>query len=232
MFAKFSKFPLKVIVRIKNVWYEITADFNSILGTHFQYETWRVPWWTVKRAKTKEHGKVYVLSIWKCFDAKMFVNIFSSWAYFFLRIYAIDCLFSSRRLIKNWKDLFFTDFFQSKMNPYFAFLWLNCLTVLLLPATITAAGNQMRAPLIYINNLFMENISIENHTIQTVSVQEPWECFRHCAKHCHCVAFQVSEKTCELLDTDLDGAIGNQVKKPGIVLYHLQQNGVRVSLFL
>ena len=77
---------------------------------------------------------------------------------------------------------------------------------------------------------FMDNISIENHTIQTVSVLDPWECFRHCAKHCDCVAFQVSEKICELLGTDIDGAIGNQVKKPGTRFYHMQQNGVRVSL--
>ena len=79
----------------------------------------------------------------------------------------------------------------------------------------------METPLVFINNIFMDNISIENHTIQTVSVLDPWECFRHCAKHCDCVAFQVSEKICELLGTDIDGAIGNQVKKPGTRFYHM-----------
>ena len=110
------------------------------------------------------------------------------------------------------------------------FLWLNFGTVFLLIPPITTASNQIKTPLIYINNIFMENFSIENHTIQTESVRDPWECFRHCAKHCDCIAFQVSGKICELLDTDIDGAIGKRVKRPGTVLYHVQQNGVRVSL--
>ena len=126
--------------------------------------------------------------------------------------------------------LFLIDFFQSKMNSYFAYLWLKFGTILLLTTAISSASNQMETPLVFINNIFMDNISIENHTIQTVSVLDPWECFRHCAKHCDCVAFQVSEKICELLGTDIDGAIGNQVKKPGTRFYHMQQNGVRVSL--
>lgn len=126
--------------------------------------------------------------------------------------------------------LFLIDFFQSKMNSYFAYLWLKFGTILRLTTAISSASNQMETPLVFINNIFMDNISIENHTIQTVSVLDPWECFRHCAKHCDCVAFQVSEKICELLGTDIDGAIGNQVKKPGTRFYHMQQNGVRVSL--
>ncbi|XP_027049742.1 uncharacterized protein LOC113677175 [Pocillopora damicornis] len=113
------------------------------------------------------------------------------------------------------------------MNSYFAYLWLKFGTILLLTTAISSASNQMETPLVFINNTFMDNISIENHTIQTVSVLDPWECFRHCAKHCDCVAFQVSEKICELLGTDIDGAIGNQVKKPGTRFYHMQQNGVR-----
>ena len=116
------------------------------------------------------------------------------------------------------------------MNSYFAYLWLKFGTILRLTTAISSASNQMETPLVFINNIFMDNISIENHTIQTVSVLDPWECFRHCAKHCDCVAFQVSEKICELLGTDIDGAIGNQVKKPGTRFYHMQQNGVRVSL--
>ena len=115
------------------------------------------------------------------------------------------------------------------MDLYFTFLWLNFGTVFLLIPPITTASNQMKTPLIYINNIFMENFSIENHTIQTESVRDPWECFRHCAKHCDCIAFQFSGKTCELLDTDIDGAIGKRVKRPGTLLYRVQQNGVRVS---
>lgn len=107
------------------------------------------------------------------------------------------------------------------MNSYFAYLCLKFGTILLLTIAISSASNQMETPLVYINNIFMDNISIENHTIQTVSVLDPWECFRHCAKHCDCVAFQVSEKI---------WAIGNQVKKPGTRFYHMQQNGVRVCL--
>lgn len=120
--------------------------------------------------------------------------------------------------------------FQSKMDLYFTFLWLNYGTALLPIASITTASNKMETPLIYIDNIFLENFSIKNHAIQTESVQDPWECFRHCAKHCDCVAFQVREKICELLDTDVDGVIGNLVKKPGTVLYHMKQNIMRVGL--
>ena len=87
----------------------------------------------------------------------------------------------------------------------------------------------MEAPLIYINNMFTENVAIEKHTIHSVSVSEPWNCFRHCAKHCECAAFQVTGEICELLDTDKDGAAGDVVKRPGTLLYHLQQSSVKVS---
>ena len=47
----------------------------------------------------------------------------------------------------------------------------------------------MEIPLIYIN-IFMDNFIIENHTIQFVNVQDPEECFRHCAKLFDYVAFK------------------------------------------
>ena len=76
------------------------------------------------------------------------------------------------------------------MNSHFALSWLSCATALLLIALITLASNQMEIPLIYINNIFMDNFIIENHTIQFVNVQDPEECFRHCAKHFDYVAFK------------------------------------------
>ena len=76
------------------------------------------------------------------------------------------------------------------MNSYFALSWLSCATALLQIALITLASNQMEIPLIYINNIFMDNFIIENHTIQFVNVQDPEECFRHCAKHFDYVAFK------------------------------------------
>ena len=112
------------------------------------------------------------------------------------------------------------------MNSYFAYLWLKFGTILLLTTAISSASNQMETPLVFINNIFMDNISIENHTIQTVSVLDPWECFRHCAKHCDCVAFQVSEKICELLGTDIDGAIGNHLCQFYIDLKPESESGV------
>ena len=76
------------------------------------------------------------------------------------------------------------------MNSYFAFSWLSCATALLQIALITLASNQMEIPLIYINNVFMDNFIIENYTIQFVNVQDPGECFRHCAKLFDYVAFK------------------------------------------
>ena len=40
-------------------------------------------------------------------------------------------------------------------------------------ALITIANNQMEIPLIYINNIYMDNFIIENPTIHFVSVQDP-----------------------------------------------------------
>ena len=90
--------------------------------------------------------------------------------------------------------------FQSKMNSFFALSWL-------LMALNNMVSNQMEIPLIYINSILMDNFTFENHAIQFVNVQDPLECFRHCAKYFDCVAFQVIGKICELLCTD--GAFGN-----------------------
>ena len=119
--------------------------------------------------------------------------------------------------------------FQSKMNSFFALSWLGCATALLLMAPNDMASNQMEIPLIYINSILMDNFTFENHAIQFVNVQDPRECFRHCAKYFDRVAFQVIGKICELLCTG--GAFGNQVKRPGTVPYHIKQNGVRVRLW-
>ena len=93
------------------------------------------------------------------------------------------------------------------MNSFFALSWLSCATAFLLMALNNMASNQMEIPLIYINSILMDNFTFENHAIQFVNVQDPRECFRHCAKYFDRVAFQVIGKICELLCTD--GAFGN-----------------------
>ena len=114
------------------------------------------------------------------------------------------------------------------MNSFFGLVMARLCDSFTANGSNDMASNQMEIPLIYINSILMDNFIFENHAIQFVSVQDPPECFRHCAKYFDCVAFQVIGKICELLCTG--GAFGNQVKRPGIVLYHIKQNGVRVRL--
>ena len=93
------------------------------------------------------------------------------------------------------------------------------------------ASNQFKTPLLFAHNMFTKDVAIQNHTIHSVNVSSAWECFRHCAKHCDCVTFQVNGNTCELLDTDRDGAAGNLVNSPGTLAFSMQQSVSKVSLF-
>lgn len=94
---------------------------------------------------------------------------------------------------------------------------------------MVTGNNKIVTPLLYVHNMFTKNIALEKHTIHSVNVSSPWECFRHCAKHCDCVTFQVTETACELLDTDQHGAAGDLVNRPGTLIFSMQQSGVKVS---
>ena len=79
-------------------------------------------------------------------------------------------------------------------------------------------------PLMFIYNIFTEDIAVTNHTIHSTEVSNPVECFRRCAKVCGCVAFPVTGSTCELLgcaDRDL-------VTRQGTRLYTMQQTNPEV----
>ena len=76
----------------------------------------------------------------------------------------------------------------------------------------------------FIYNIFTKDIAVTNHTINSVEVPSPVECFRHCAKVCGCVAFQVTGASCELLDcSDRD-----LVTRQGTLLYTMQQSNPEV----
>jgi len=109
--------------------------------------------------------------------------------------------------------------------------WFVCVTFVLSITTtgVTMNGNFV-TPLFYVHNMFTKNMAIKKHTIHSVSVSDPWECFRHCAKDCDCVTFQVTERICELLDTDQHGAAGDLVNRPGTLLFSMQQSVLQVSL--
>lgn len=109
--------------------------------------------------------------------------------------------------------------------------WFVCVTfVLSITTTVVTMNDNIVTPLLYVHNMFTKNIAIEKHTIHSVSVYDPWECFRHCAKDCDCVTFQVSERICELLDADQHGAAGDLVNRPGSLLFSMQQSVLQVSL--
>ena len=101
---------------------------------------------------------------------------------------------------------------------------------MLFSSAISANSIQFETPLVYIYNIYNSNIAIAKHTIQSVNLSSPMECFRHCAKVCGCVAFQFTGTSCELLDTDEDGAANDLVTSQGTVLYSMQQSGSKVRL--
>ena len=126
------------------------------------------------------------------------------------------------------------DALQSKMPVSFessSVFWFVCVTVLLsITSTPTTANNEIVTPLLYVHNMFTKNVAIDKHTIHSVNVSSPWECFRYCAKHCDCVTFQVTRNTCELLDTDQNGAAGTLVTRRGTVVFSMQQSVPKVGL--
>ena len=99
---------------------------------------------------------------------------------------------------------------------------------LLLSMTTWSNSTEVKTSLVYTYNIFTKDIAIVRHTIASVNVPGPVECFRHCAKVCGCVAFQLTGTSCELLDTDKDDAGGDLVTREGTFLYTMQGAGIEV----
>ena len=74
-------------------------------------------------------------------------------------------------------------------------------------------STDVKTSLVFTYNIFTNDIPIVRHTIASVNVPGPVECFSHCAKACGCVAFQLTGTSCELLDTDKDDADRDLVTK-------------------
>ena len=102
-------------------------------------------------------------------------------------------------------------------------VWLTICNLLVLTTT-SISSMDYKTPLMFIYNIFTEDIAVRNHTIHSEEVSSPVECFRRCAKVCGCVAFQVTDASCELLgcaDKDL-------VTRQGTRLYTMQQTNPEV----
>ena len=115
-------------------------------------------------------------------------------------------------------------------TPALAFRFVCVTFVLSITTTGVTMNGNFVTPLFYVHNMFTKNMAIKKHTIHSVSVSDPWKCFRHCAKDCDCVTFQVTEGICELLDADQHGAAGDLVNRPGTLLFSMQQSVLQVSL--
>ena len=100
--------------------------------------------------------------------------------------------------------------------------------ILLLSMTTSSNSTEVKTSLVYTYNIFAKDIAIVRHTITSVNVPSPVECFRHCAKVCGCIAFQLTETSCELLDTDADDANGDLMTRKGTFLYTMQGAGIEV----
>ena len=101
---------------------------------------------------------------------------------------------------------------------------------LLLSRSMRAKDNQHATQLLYMYNIFTDNVAILGHTIRSMNVSSQVDCFRYCAKVCGCVAFQLTGWKCELLDADKDVVVGNLVTRPGTALYTMNQDSIQVRL--
>ena len=99
---------------------------------------------------------------------------------------------------------------------------------LLLLMTTSSNSTEVKTSLVYTYNIFTKDIAIVRHTIASVNVPSPVECFHHCAKLCGCVAFQLTGTSCELLDTEKDDADRDLVTRKGTFLYTMQGAGIEV----
>ena len=116
------------------------------------------------------------------------------------------------------------------MASNFAPKWV-VIGALLLSVTTSSNSTEVKTSLVYTYNIFTKDVAIVRHTIASVNVPSPVECFRHCAKICGCVAFQLTGTSCELLDTDANDADGDLVTRQGILLYTMQGTGTGVRLW-
>ena len=101
---------------------------------------------------------------------------------------------------------------------------------LLLSRSMRAKDNQHATQLLYMYNIFTDNVAILGYTIRSMNVSSQVDCFRHCAKVCGCVAFQLTGWKCELLDADKDVVVGDLVTRPGTALYTMNQESTQVRL--
>ena len=113
------------------------------------------------------------------------------------------------------------------MTSDFAPKWV-VIGALLLSMAISPNSTEVKTSLVYTYNIFTKDVAIVRHTIASVNVPSPVDCFRHCAKVCGCVAFQLTGASCELLDTDKDDADGDLVTREGTFLYTMQGAGIEV----
>ena len=114
------------------------------------------------------------------------------------------------------------------MISIFAPKWVM-IGALLLSMTTSSNSTEVKTSLLYTYNIFTKDVAMVRHTIATVNLPSPVECFRHCAKVCGCVAFQLTGTSCELLDMDKDDADGDLVTRQGTLLYTMQGTGIEVS---
>ena len=113
------------------------------------------------------------------------------------------------------------------MTPHITPKWV-VIGALLLSITTSSNSIEVKTSLVYTYNIFTKDIAIARHTIASMNVPSPVECFRHCAKVCVCVAFQLTGTSCELLDTDKDDAEGDLVTREGTLLFTMQGAGIEV----
>ena len=97
----------------------------------------------------------------------------------------------------------------SSTGSLFLVIW----GTLLLSRSMRAKDNQHATQLLYMYNIFTDNVAILGHTIRSMNVSSQVDCFRHCAKVCGCVAFQLTGWKCELLDADKDVVGGDLVTR-------------------
>ena len=102
--------------------------------------------------------------------------------------------------------------------------------LLVIWGTLLLSRSMRTTQLLYMYNIFTDNVAILGHTIRSTNVSSQVDCFRHCAKVCCCVAFQLTGSKCELLDADKDVVTRDLVTTQGTALYTMNQDSIQVRL--
>ena len=71
---------------------------------------------------------------------------------------------------------------------------------------------------------FVQDYGLKKHVLKTVTSSSVQHCFSRCTSECRCVAYQVKDSLCQLLNEDRQTAPNSFVAKLGYKYFELKQH--------